>query len=550
MTCCVTPTTLNIPAGTPANERLAMVQQLIAQCAFINQGCDGGSGGGDPNNPIPPTVTFYFNQYAEGYFTCLDRYGGGTFYYPIRAGSFLSTSTSEANTLAIKRAIALAKQNHFCVNAPCLCPCVGVATTINIKMVGGVAPFRYEITSGTLPAGMTLAFVGGVLKLAGTAATNGSYALTLKIFDHANPFALPTDENGWLVKNLTINVIEITTASPLPNFATGEPYSQQINTAGGVGPYVYSILGGSGDLPEGLTISDSGLISGTPTALEGTTFTVVAVDTGLTNHQGCQKEFTLDPGDVNIIYWRFDDTGALFHGGGTFSQMAPDVSDSPGGHDMIDDSGGIPRIDTGLITQGWQGGYYDASGNVVGQFNHFPQVDVGIGNKFTMRFWFKIDPTIYGDIGFGSVEQMIDSDSCGVWYNSDSFDETFWLYVEFFLQAAPFGLVVETPIPVPVDFDWHRAVVSYDPDTGLGTVQMDDQAPVVQAIAALLPVGSDQRVRFDPDPGGDFDPFPDQPSRFQICEFYLSDVIWTDAQRTFDWNGGAGRTWPNVPGAS
>jgi len=57
--------------------------------------------------------------------------------------------------------------------------------------------------------------------------------------------------------------IQITT-SYLPDATNGQPYSAQLTAIGGVAPYTWSIL--SGSLPPGLTLSQSGLISGTPTA--------------------------------------------------------------------------------------------------------------------------------------------------------------------------------------------------------------------------------------------------------------------------------------------
>jgi hypothetical protein len=41
------------------------------------------------------------------------------------------------------------------------------------------------------------------------------------------------------------------------------PYSHQLSVYGGTGPYTWSIWAGS--LPAGLSLSSSGLISGTPT---------------------------------------------------------------------------------------------------------------------------------------------------------------------------------------------------------------------------------------------------------------------------------------------
>jgi len=49
----------------------------------------------------------------------------------------------------------------------------------------------------------------------------------------------------------------------IPDGTLGVPYSHQMSAYGGTTPYTWSIW--SGSLPPGLTLSSSGLISGTPT---------------------------------------------------------------------------------------------------------------------------------------------------------------------------------------------------------------------------------------------------------------------------------------------
>ncbi len=68
----------------------------------------------------------------------------------------------------------------------------------------------------------------------------------------------------------------LTTASPLANGMTGATYSQTFATAGGTAPYSYVI--GSGSLPTGLSLSSTGILSGTPTAAGTFSFTVQATD--------------------------------------------------------------------------------------------------------------------------------------------------------------------------------------------------------------------------------------------------------------------------------
>ena len=61
-------------------------------------------------------------------------------------------------------------------------------------------------------------------------------------------------------------------ASTLPNVTAAIPYSFQLPAAGGDGTYVFTLV--SGTLPGGLTLSPTGLISGTPDGSPGTTLTI------------------------------------------------------------------------------------------------------------------------------------------------------------------------------------------------------------------------------------------------------------------------------------
>jgi hypothetical protein len=66
----------------------------------------------------------------------------------------------------------------------------------------------------------------------------------------------------------------VTTA--LPNGTVGTSYSVTLSASGGTAPYTWSITGGS--LPAGLSLSSSGAITGTPSSLGSSTFTVQVTD--------------------------------------------------------------------------------------------------------------------------------------------------------------------------------------------------------------------------------------------------------------------------------
>jgi hypothetical protein len=78
---------------------------------------------------------------------------------------------------------------------------------------------------------------------------------------------------GW--GTIVIAPLDITTTS-LPNGSVGTPYSQTLQATGGTTPYTWSKT--AGDLPAGLTLASTGIISGTPTTVGTYNFTVQVTD--------------------------------------------------------------------------------------------------------------------------------------------------------------------------------------------------------------------------------------------------------------------------------
>ena len=64
----------------------------------------------------------------------------------------------------------------------------------------------------------------------------------------------------------------VATGSPLPSGTVGSAYSKTLAATGGTTPYSWSVV--SGSLPSGLSLSASGVISGTPSAATTASFTV------------------------------------------------------------------------------------------------------------------------------------------------------------------------------------------------------------------------------------------------------------------------------------
>jgi hypothetical protein len=128
------------------------------------------------------------------------------------------------------------------------------------------------------------------LSLAGGTMTG---ALTLKA-DPAAALQPATKQYVDAAIATTTRVPAFTTSSPLPNAQKGSPYSQQL-AATGTTPITFEVASGS-SLPNGMSLSTSGLLSGSPSKAAVNTFTLIAANpAGQTT-----KQFRLTVLDTNM----------------------------------------------------------------------------------------------------------------------------------------------------------------------------------------------------------------------------------------------------------
>ncbi|HCN75989.1 MAG TPA: hypothetical protein DIT13_02195, partial [Verrucomicrobiales bacterium] len=154
----------------------------------------------------------------------------------------------------------------------------------SLEVDGGKTPFQFDVSSGSLPAGLALNSGTGVISGTPTAGNGAGTAVTLRV----------TDAYGCqAAREYTLKICPVITVNPatLSVPTVGSPYSQTLTANGGVAPHVYAIS--SGALPAGLALNSStGVVSGTPTQTTSRTFTVSATDAN-----GCQgaRSYTLTP---------------------------------------------------------------------------------------------------------------------------------------------------------------------------------------------------------------------------------------------------------------
>jgi hypothetical protein len=176
------------------------------------------------------------------------------------------------------------------------------------------------MTAGTLPTGLTL---DGAGLLSGTPTQAGTFNFSVTATDSSTGTGAPFS----ITRNYSVtiyDVVQVTNASPLPNAAVGTAYSQQMTATGGNGP-AYTFTLSFGSLPAGLTLTNQGLLSGTPTQGGDFFFSISATDPGgVTRGKNFQlavtaptitiQPLTLNAGTVAASY-----NQALAAAGGSFN---------------------------------------------------------------------------------------------------------------------------------------------------------------------------------------------------------------------------------------
>jgi len=149
-------------------------------------------------------------------------------------------------------------------------PSPGVAYSQTLTASGGIAPYSFALSSGSLPAGLSLGSGGA---LTGTATEVGSFNFTVTTTDNFS-------QVGSRAYTLVIGAptLTMTPAAGTLTAPYGNAYAQSFTTSGSPGPHAYVLTGA---LPTGLSFSGSTL-SGTPTAPGSFPITVTATDSLLT----------------------------------------------------------------------------------------------------------------------------------------------------------------------------------------------------------------------------------------------------------------------------
>ena len=103
---------------------------------------------------------------------------------------------------------------------------------------GGVQPYTWSITSGSLPPGLNLTSDGII---SGTPTMTGTSNFTIKVVDSQSPVQAFTTQNFSIMINPVLSLASMT----LPNGIVGNSYLTTVEASNGVAPYAYTLAFGS-----------------------------------------------------------------------------------------------------------------------------------------------------------------------------------------------------------------------------------------------------------------------------------------------------------------
>lgn len=182
---------------------------------------------------------------------------------------------------------------------------LGASYLSNLTRSGGVASYTYSISVGSLPSGLSINASTGVIS--GTpSGSSGDYGFTVRVEDSLG---------GVATSSQTINIAtQVTIAGTYPPGTNGVAYSSSaVAASDGVAPYSYAVT--SGSLPTGLSLSSSGVLSGTPTVDDTYNFDVTVTDDRGGTATSSQSITVAAAGysaeviaDAPELYWRLGDT--------------------------------------------------------------------------------------------------------------------------------------------------------------------------------------------------------------------------------------------------
>lgn len=227
---------------------------------------------------LPTGVLLHSNGSVSGI-----PHHAGTFNYTLRASNAAGSAT-QACSLVINDPNAPPPPPPATLTISTACPLnsgvVGTAFSQALTTTGGTGAVTYSISSGALPAGLTLS--GSTIS--GTPSTAATASFTIQAVDSGSPTAQTATKSCSMTINAAPTAPVITTACPLTQGVVGQAYHLNL-AATGTSPISWSIT--NGNLPIGMALFSSGLLTGVPHHDGTFNFTIQASNSVTSVTQAC-----------------------------------------------------------------------------------------------------------------------------------------------------------------------------------------------------------------------------------------------------------------------
>ncbi|MDR1601010.1 MAG: putative Ig domain-containing protein [Tannerella sp.] len=187
----------------------------------------------------------------------------------------------------------------------------GRAYSDTVKLDAGTPAPVFSITDGVLPTGLSLNAVTGRISGTPAAGTAGIYPITVKA---SNPAGANEEAFTIVIAEIVPPVIATTQADLITAVKhegyLSMPYSYQFALQPGTGQPSVKFSYTTGNLPQGLTLEENGLLHGTPTTVETQNFTICAETEGTYAYQSYTISILVSSSTLTLPVFVTQDLGA------------------------------------------------------------------------------------------------------------------------------------------------------------------------------------------------------------------------------------------------